>query len=182
MIRPMSKPFVAMGLLAAMAGAWYWALMPSAPSVPMKSAATSAVARGATTSVPVVRLDHLAAQDAARPVPDDGRNPFGGGPGLLASAGQSTSPVPTTVALPSSSPVVDAAAPTWPRLELIGVAEGREGGGLVRTAIISGPHGVQHARAGDVLEQVYRVERIGADGVDVRLVPEDRLLRLTLRP
>ena len=73
-------------------------------------------------------------------------------------------------------------APAWPRLDLIGLAEAREGGGLVRTAIVSGPHGVHHARAGELLEQVYRVERIGGDGVDVRLLPEDRMLRLALRP
>jgi hypothetical protein len=74
------------------------------------------------------------------------------------------------------------AAPVWPRLELIGVAEALDGGALVRTAIMSGPHGVHHARAGELLEQVYRVERIGGDGVDVRLLPEDRVLRLALRP
>ena len=52
----------------------------------------------------------------------------------------------------------------------------------MRTAIVSGPRGVMHARPGDVLERVYRLERISADGVELRLVPEDRVIRLSLPP
>ena len=70
----------------------------------------------------------------------------------------------------------------WPRLELIGLAEAREGAGLVRTAIVSGPRGVHHARPGELVEEVYRLERVGAEGADLRLLPEDRLVRLVLRP
>ena len=77
-----------------------------------------------------------------------------------------------------TAPVV----PAWPRVELIGVAEARASSGLVRTAIVSGPHGVHHARPGDVIEQVYRVERIGGDVVELQLLPERRTLRLALRP
>jgi hypothetical protein len=95
------------------------------------------------------------------------------------------SPAARANSLRSAVPVSAPAAPTapvWPRVALIGVAEGREGAALVRTAIVSGPQGVHHARAGDVVEGVYRVERIAADSVDVRLVPEDRVVRLGLRP
>jgi hypothetical protein len=41
---------------------------------------------------------------------------------------------------------------------------------------------VHHARPGDLLEQVYRLERITASGVDIRLLPEDRVVHLALRP
>jgi hypothetical protein len=73
-------------------------------------------------------------------------------------------------------------APTWPRVALIGVAEAGEGAHVVRTAVVSGPHGVHHVRPGDVFEQVYRVERVGASAVDLELLPERRSLRLALRP
>jgi hypothetical protein len=52
----------------------------------------------------------------------------------------------------------------------------------MRTAVIAGPRGVHHARPGDLLEQVYRLERITASGVDIRLLPEDRVVHLALRP
>jgi hypothetical protein len=111
-------------------------------------------------------------------MPGGGRNPFANG---LPVAPAVDSTIGRRALAPSATSSVRP-APVWPHLDLIGVAEAREGGGLVRTAIVSGPHGVYHARAGELLEQVYRVERIGGDGVDLRLVPEDRMLRLALRP
>jgi hypothetical protein len=181
MIRPMARSLLPIGLLATMVGAWYWALSPGAPTAPAAGAATRASRAGSATA-PLVRLEHLATHEAARPVPEQGRNPFGAiAAGPTADRGREESPPPIP-ALPSALPAVDTAEPAWPQLALIGVAEGREADGVVRTAILSGPHGVQHARAGQIIEQVYRLERIAADGVDVRLLPEDRLLRLALRP
>ncbi len=176
----MSKPVLAVGLLAAMTGAWYWALLP-AVHAPSPGSGPRAATAPAAVEVPEVRLGDLAAQGASRPLPSDARNPF---QHVLRPA---SAPPASTAAHVDHAPAaggatVEAAAPSWPRLELIGLAEARQGGGVVRTAIVAGPRGVMHARPGDVLERVYRLERIGADGVEVRLVPEDRLIRLTLPP
>ena len=178
MIRPMSKQVLAVGLLATMVGAWYWAMLPAAELVVSRRPVSPVAAARPLPDVPAVRLADLAVEAASRPTPDDRRNPFASGvsvaPGAIAGRGAASAAAPVV----SPGPPV----PTWPRLELIGVAEARVDSGLVRTAIVSGPHGVHHVRAGELLEQVYRVERIGGDGVDVRLLPEDRLLRLALRP
>ena len=180
MIRPMSRPVLAVVLLAAMGGAWYWALQPQAHLVVSRRPEAPAAASRRLPDVPAVRLADLAVEAAPRPKPDGRRNPFTndvvGQGSASAGSGRGAAVAPAPVVSPGP-PV-----PTWPRLELIGVAEIRDGAGLVRTAILSGPHGVHHARPGQLLEQVYRVERIGGDGVDVRLLPEDRVLRLALRP
>lgn len=174
----MLKPVLAAGLLAVMAGAWYWALTSSAPGIAAHGDDARLAGPGAASHVPIVRLDQLAAQSAQRPVPRGSRNPFLARAlepdSVSVSAGQRA--VPAAVDVP-----VAQASPSWPRLELIGLAEAREAAGVVRTAIVSGPQGVLHARPGDLLADVYRVERIGADGVDVRLLPEDRIVRLALR-
>jgi hypothetical protein len=180
MIRPMSKPMLAAGLLAAMAAAWYWALLPPAPLVVSPRPVSSLPPARPLPDVPAVRLADLAAGAEPRPLPADRRNPFAS-PDRAAPA---TSVARAAAVGADAARLVSPGPPAspWPRVELIGVAESREGGGVLRTAIVSGPHGVYHARAGDLLEQVYRIERIGADGVDVRLLPEDRVLRLALRP
>ena len=172
----MSKPVLAAGLLAVMAGAWYWALAPTVPRAPtsVPSAGTSRRSEG---SVPAVRLDQLAAGLADRPVPDGGRDPFRAR--AIAVDARRTTPAPGDPR-PVAPPGPPAA--TWPRLDLIGIAEAREAGVLVRTAIVSAPQGVLHARPGETLSGVYRLERIGIDGVEVRLLPEDRVVRLALRP
>lgn len=169
---------MAAGLLVAMAGAWYWAFMPSVPAPPVQTGGRAALSRPAS-AVPAVGLDRLAAHDV-RPVPEPGRNPFqsGAAPRVALPVGERS--VAPAAGPSSSSGVV--AAPTWPRLDLIGVAEAREAGAVVRTAILAGPRGVQHARVGDVVEQVYRVDRIADRSVEVRLLPEQRTLRLALRP
>ena len=176
----MSKPVLAVGLLAVMAGAWYWALLPlHVPAPPAR--APTAVGNTAAGAVPAVRLERLATRAVPVLQGDDARNPFGGGVVAMSGAPPASHRdrvIPSTVA----SPPKDVPAPEWPRVELIGVAEGREGAALVRTAVVSGPQGVHHVRTGDLLEGVYRVERIATDGVDVRLLPEDRVVRLSLRP
>jgi hypothetical protein len=176
----MSKPVLAMGLLAVMAGAWYWALLtPLAPAARVREA--SARTAAAAQAVPAVGLDRLATR-VVPALPDAaGRDPFRGVTASLSAPSSSAHATRVGSGVPVPAPSATT-APVWPRVELIGVAEGREGAALVRTAIVSGPQGVHHVRAGDVVEGVYRVERIAADGVDVRLVPEDRVVRLSLRP
>ena len=169
----MLKPVLAGALLLAAAGAWYWALLP----VSMPRAAPVRESREAVTAgVPRVHLDRLASQAAVAPV-SAGRDPFRNGR-HAADVPARARPAAVAVAPPAVSPPPSA----WPRLELIGVAEGRDGAALVRTAILSGPRGVHHVRAGDTVEQVYRLDRIAADGVELRLLPEDRSIRLALRP
>ncbi len=182
MIRSMSKPVLAMGLLAVMAVAWYWALLPRASSGSAASVSVRPTIATTSERVPSVRLDAL----AGRPVPPlglpAGRNPFRATPGPAAGVSMDASgagAVPRRTAAPD--PVAAVGQALWPRLELIGLAEALEGGSLIRTAILSGPRGVLHARPGEVLEGVYRVERIAGDIVDVRLLPEDRVVRLSLR-
>ena len=177
--RSVSKPVVAVGLLAVMGGAWYWALLPSAPAAVSRRPVSPVVAGSPSPAVPSVRLADLAAEAASRPMPGGGRNPFAIGLPVATADDSHAGRRAPAAPLATSSP---RPAPVWPHLDLIGLAEARDGGGLVRTAIVSGPHGVYHARAGELVEQVYRVERIGGDGVDIRLLPEDRMLRLALRP
>jgi hypothetical protein len=173
-----SKPLLAVGLLAVMVVAWSWALL--APGDAPVAAPGPHAVRPALVEVPDVRLGDLSAARASRPVPTDMRNPFLDPlrPAPHAPvAGVAEAPVASGPAAPATP-----AVPAWPRLALIGLAETRHGGGVVRTAIVAGPRGVTHARPGDVLEGVYRLERIGAAGIDVRLVPEDRVIRLALPP
>ncbi|HTV00373.1 MAG TPA: hypothetical protein VMF13_07560 [Luteitalea sp.] len=172
----MLKPVLAAALLVAAAGAWYWALLP----VAAPRAADVREPRVADTSdVPRVRLDRLTVPVAAM-AGGTGRDPFRHGRVRLdePSRRASNSPSPATPTAAASLP----SAPAWPRLELIGVAEGRDGAAVVRTAILSGPRGVHHAKPGETVEQVYRLDRIAADGVELRLLPEDRPIRLVLRP
>ena len=177
---PVSKPVLAVGLLAAMASAWYWALLP-AVHPPTPGSGRRAPTVPAAVEVPDVRLRDLAAHGASMPLPGGARNPFQDAhPPTPATVASTAGPAEHVPAAGGAS--VGAPASSWPRLELIGLAEARQGGGVVRTAIVAGPRGVMHARPGDVLERVYRLERIGTDGVDVRLVPEDRVIRLALPP
>lgn len=175
---PMSKPVLAVGLLATMAGAWYWAMLPPTPLVVSRRTVSHAPAAAPLRDVPAVRLADLAVEAASRPTPAERRNPFAN-VGSVAPAGHSARESVSTAAQPVSPGPPP--APVWPRLELIGMAEAPVGGRVVRTGILSGPHGVQHVRAGDVVEGVYRVERIDADAIDVRVLPDERVMRLTLR-
>jgi len=175
----MTKPVLAGALLVVAAGAWHFALRPAVAPMPMPTSARApaAAAARAATAVPTVRLEQLIAPGSLRPAPGASRNPFAStvaGSATRAASGTTTGPAPLAMETPP--------APAWPRVTLIGVAETDEGRGLARTAIVSGPHGVHHARPGDVIEQVYRVERIGADAVDLLLLPEGRTLQLALRP
>lgn len=177
---PMSKPAAALGLLAVMAGSWYWALTPASPTPGPRRSSGPTPAAARASQVPAVRLDALGTRGQQQPTAGAGRNPFGtaapeSGARTPSQSASRVRPIAATAADPAHAP------PQWPRLELIGLAEAREGSGLVRTAILSVPQGVLHARPGDVLADVYRLERIGVDAVEVRLLPEDRVVRLPLR-
>ncbi len=171
----MSRALLASGLLVATAAAWYWALQPRAPQGRGVQARPHAAT--ARQAVPAVGLDRLDGR-VQPPLPSDSaRNPFRSAsrrPGATEPSAPPREPAPPSV---PPTPAV-----TWPRLALIGIAEGKDGAAMARTAIISGPRGVHHVRVGDQLEDVYRVEGILETAVDLRLVPEDRVLRLALRP
>ena len=173
-----SKATLAMGLLAVMAGAWYWALRPWTPSTSQPLPVARLASSAAGDVMPAVRLRRLSSHSASvPPSARDSRDPFKRG--IAHAAPEQPRRAERTVAAPAPT---SAPTPAWPRVELIGIAETREATGLVRIAIVSGPAGVYHVRPGDLVEDVYRIERIATDGVDVRLLPEDRALRLMLQP
>lgn len=177
----MAGRVLAYGVLATLGAVWYWVLAQSPPpSVPDLRPAAGRVVASIPEPALVVRLDRLAGAGATRVRPlVQVRDPFRAAPArpALAAAVVRAAPLPDQAARFSATP-----AASWPRLALIGVAEAREDGAIVRTAIVSGGRGVHHVRPGDVVEQVYRLERIDDNGVDLRLLPEDRVLRLVLQP
>ncbi|BCS33839.1 hypothetical protein TBR22_A30670 [Luteitalea sp. TBR-22] len=173
----MSRSVLAAVLLAVAAAAWVWLVPPALAPWPPAAARVAEVPAPAV--VPTVHLPRLAAEPPAGPrAPEQGRNPF-----LPAAVPPRPDRAPSLDTRPVAPPeAVMPSAPAYPRLDLIGVAEAREGAGMVRIAVIAGPRGVHHARPGDLLEQVYRVERVTPTGADVRLLPEDRVVHLGLRP
>ena len=176
----MSRAALAAGLLLVMAGTWYWALRPASPSSAPPRVPVTPVASGAD-GVPRVELERLTTRVPPPLAPSLTRNPFHTG-------GMAAAPAASVVSSPAATARSGEAAPapraTWPRVELIGIAAARDGDddAMARTAIVSGPHGVHHVRTGDVLEGVYRVEGVADAGLDLRLMPEGRVVRLVLRP
>jgi hypothetical protein len=104
-----------------------------------------------------------------------GRNPFRFGESRLrpkASPSPRIAPVDTT---PQAAP-----APVEPRLELVGMAERREGDGIVRTAILAGFGDVHLVRVGDRVAGRFTVLSIGADAVELQDEVAQSVLRLAL--
>lgn len=173
------KGVVAAVLLALMGGAWWWTL--SQPAFrPTTTAAAPLPPRPATsTSAPPEVALHRLRPPAPEPVDRVGRDPFAGGPG------------PSVTALPPAAQVGRAGeqsgsssgaapVPVWPRLELIGIGA-RTAGATTRVAVLAGERGVVHAGAGDLVWEVYRIDRVQDDAVEVTLLPERRAFTLRLR-
>jgi len=173
-----ARRVLACGVLILLALAWYrvLAVRPSTTAAPESAGAT---ARRLPPGVPplAVRLDRLDSRPRVA-APAALRDPFHGADLHTAAVQPPSASASTIVNAPAPSP----ATPVWPQLSLIGIAETRGAQGIVRTAIVAGAHGVLHARPGDLVARVYRLDRIDSDGVELRLLAEDRVLRLPLRP
>lgn len=171
------KAVAAAVLLALMGGAWWWTL--SQPAFrPTTTAAAPLPPRPATSTetAPEVALHRLRPRTAA-PVNRAGRDPFAGGIGATALP-QAAQVGPAGE--PSGATAGAAPPPVWPRLELIGIAA-RAAGATTRVAVLAGERGVVHAGAGDVVWEVYRIDRVQDEAVDVTLLPERRAFTLRLR-
>ena len=178
--RVMWKAVLALALLAVMAAAWVRALSPVAapPAAPTSS---SARARRAAAEVPIVQLDRLTSATRGHDPLAAARDPFRRAVAPSPAGGRATALGRRLETAGTTGPSA-AAAPGRPAIDLIGVAESGEGPALVRTAIVAGPRGVHHLRVGEVLEQVYRLEGVTARGATLRLLAEDRVISLALRP
>ncbi len=173
-----SKEVVAVGLLGVMVAAWGWALRPVTPLVPAASPLVP-VRAIADEDVPRVRFGSLAPDRVVRQVPAATRNPFLRGMPAREVSGASgrVAPVQPQVADAPAQP-----QPARPRVRLIGMAETREADGTGFVAILATEDGVSHARQGDIVERVFRVHRIAADGVELTVIPDGRTVRLAWRP
>jgi hypothetical protein len=145
------------------------------PAAPARGTARSA---GAPRSVPVtVSLEQEAARLAVRnraatafERPD--RNPFQ----------FSAAPAPARRRVMAEATVTESAVPQAPvfPFRLTGMARDESSGTAVRTAILSSGTALVLARAGDIVAESYRLERVDDDAVDVVDVRDGRVIRLTL--
>jgi hypothetical protein len=164
-------------LLVVTAGAWWGGLLQPPADLPVRPTPLIPPT-GAVQAPPLVALDRLRRVPPPPPAAAD-RDPFQPTRALVQSSANGRVDPGGGGELPPEDDT--RTAPSWPRLELIGIAERTADGGEARVAIIAGARGVHHVRAGEIVEQVYRVERVGADAIEVRLVPEDRVFRVGLR-
>jgi hypothetical protein len=114
---------------------------------------------------------------AHAPVPDASpRNPF-------AFAPVRTSPPATAnLAHPTVAASEQAAAPSTPELSLVGMAEDPMPSGVRRVAILSGAgEAVYFVSEGDSLLGRYRVEKIGADAIELDDLLTHSSRRLVMR-
>jgi hypothetical protein len=87
-------------------------------------------------------------------------------------------------AVPVHVPALSTASPATggaPPLALVGIAEQESAGGVVRTAVISGPGGLFLVREGEPVAERYRVNRVGADAVELGDAATGGTIRLGLR-
>ena len=145
------------------------------PASPARGTARSAAA---PRSVPVtVSLEQEAARLAVRnraatAFEQPNRNPFQ----------FRVAPAPArrrVVAEATVAEVVVPQAPAFP-FRLTGMARDDSSGTPVRTAILSSASALVLARAGDIVAESYRLERVDDDAVDVVDVRDGRVIRLTL--
>lgn len=160
-----------------MGAAWWWALThtvggPGASQLPKQAA----LVRG--PQPPEVELGRLR-RVARVPLGAAVRDPFAprAEPHLRAQGRTDVAGEPAAARQLSPAASVDA----WPRLELIGIGTRRVNDTTTRVAVLAADLGVLHAVAGDDVLDVYRVMRVEADAVEVRLIPEDSAFMLRLR-
>lgn len=166
-----AKSVLAAALVATLAGAWWWVLSGSSfqPAPTAAPRARPPVAVG--TDAPRVALDRLAAR--VTPPASTVRDPFRQR-GSQAATGTAAADV-------AAAPVdLPPARPRWPTLSLIGVSQRSTTDGVRRVAVLAGERGVIHAAAGDQVAEVYRVEQVRDDAIDLLLVPESRVVTLRL--
>ena len=115
-------------------------------------------ARGVALEKEIARLHHRLEPGAP---PQHGRD-------LFRFAAPAPRAAPLALVSNPAPTVAAAALPTQPALKLIGVAEDITAGGLVRTAIISGPDQLYVVKEGDRVTPRYRVARISPDVVELQ--------------
>ena len=164
---------VIVGTIGGALVAWLsWAAAPAPRPLAVPRARASAVDRsGAELAREIARLHERLRPGAS---PTYARNVF-------AFPGR-----PHSTAVPSSRMAVSPieapdAAPAAPALTLSGMAEDAGPNGIVRTAIISGAGGLYLAREGDAVASRYQVERLTAEGADLRDVETGAGVHLSLR-
>jgi hypothetical protein len=77
--------------------------------------------------------------------------------------------------------VLERGVPPPPPLTLLGIAEQMEDGRLVRTAVLRGANDLWLAREGTSIGSRFRVERIGADHVEIHDAQTETALTLRFR-
>ena len=165
-------------MTAAMSGiglvaTWMASVPPPAPRVPIAPApvATPAVIVVTPVEAEAARLARGIAFEAQLGV--SSRNPFRFGAATSA-------PVAAGPAAGTAVPLVASAPASAVALALAGIATDVVEGVEVRTAILSGPAGVQLARVGDTVAG-YRVAAIGPDAVELD-GPDAAAITLRLTP
>ncbi len=147
-------------------------LRPSAPIASNVPASRAAAVDRRSTADPALDTVNLAALGRARPEPETGsRNPFSfdrsapaasdDGERAALAAGPRTTAPPRPNGPTGPPPVAPIA------LKFIGIVDQAP---KLRVAVLSDGRNVFYGREGDTIEGRYRIERIGADSVDMAYV------------
>ena len=143
--------------------------VPEEPSQPVETSGTTALAEDVQAQTERLRT-RLAAAPAPQPT---ARNPF-----AFAPRPAPPRAAPRATEVPSLEPLL----PAEPAIELVGVAEDREGDKTVRTAIISTLSGDTFlVKEGESIAARYRVKAVGADSVQLSDLLTGGERRLSLR-
>ena len=157
------------------------ASVPPAPTTPSAAPSSSQSPR---TAAAAADISELAARLQTRPGQGAGynepeRNLFRFGPNRPV---RSEAPEPIVSALPPPPPEILPQAPPPLPISLSGVASDSQGGGTVRTAILSSPGGVLLVKEGDEVLGQYRVGAVGEDSVELTRLSDGTALRIALKP
>lgn len=144
---------------------------------PVPAANTKAVeVKGAELDAEITRLhEHL--RPTTAPI-DPTRNLFQFGGRASARAG--TAGAPAAHAEHAAAPPA-AAAPAPPPVRLVGIAQDGGADAPIRTAIISAFGELMFLKEGQNIALTYRIDRIGADGVDLFVLKDDSTIHLPLK-